>query len=433
MKSPSTKKETSAPAPTVGVGRRFLQAWRKFWAGFVWPQSPPKKSSIAPKAAEGGSIVMVEEEECEPLPMPGAGGLSQTAPAGSATAPPSFRSAKAGSGGYYSGAVSPPVPPSQPPKPVIKRMPLRRAAPSRPDWKPRATPFRPHLFETEVVFEGGRFGGKVRVEIPRIILSEKAYDKAVHFVDRAAEEVGWLGVVTKLRGGAFMIRDIWLFGQFVHGATTLITVDGLAQFQQEHAGTPEADDIWENTAFWGHSHVNMGCTPSPQDNRQMEEFRGCGQEFFIRGIFNKGGHIRFDLFLYKEGVVFEDVPWEKLDEIDPGLLDEVEEEFSEHVHPMGMRRPGVSFFGQSWSSPAGESPTPAKPSVRRPVRLIKTESSAEPAAAAEPSQVPSPGEGPDLSIVEALVKPEAVQPKAAALPGEPEVEPPPSEEEKKGD
>ena len=289
-------------------------------------------------------------------------------------------------------------------RPVAKKPPKKLVD---PQWQPNMTPFAPHTFQTEVRMGRSRDG----VRVPRIVLAEQAYDKTVHFVDIAPEEVGWLGTVEQLRDGRYLIKDMWLFEQAVHGTTTRIDPDGLAQFMEAHRGTPEGDDIWENTRFWGHSHVNMDVFPSMRDDDQMEEFRTCGQEYFIRGIHNKRGKIKFDFYDFQHGIVFIDVPWEKLDTVDPQMRDEIQEEFDENVHPMGgafgllgrrRREPEPVVSIPSMATPAVAplsvaqakaevNPVPAEPEKAKPAE--PPPSTEEKTEVLAPSAAPKPTEG----------------------------------------
>jgi len=53
----------------------------------------------------------------------------------------------------------------------------------------------------------------------------------------------------------------------------------------------------------------MGVNPSGQDDEQMEHFRQNGCEWFIRAIANKLGKIKFDVFDFTAGIIYEDVQW----------------------------------------------------------------------------------------------------------------------------
>ena len=68
-------------------------------------------------------------------------------------------------------------------------------------------------------------------------------------------------------------------------------------------------DIWNELRGWGHSHVNMGITPSGQDDNQMETFSEGGHPCFLRIIANKKGEFRIDLYDFQQGILYSNLPW----------------------------------------------------------------------------------------------------------------------------
>lgn len=159
-----------------------------------------------------------------------------------------------------------------------------------------------------------RYASKPTVSViesltPRIYISQDALVKMYHFVQECAQEIGWLGTVEQ-KGRNYLIKDVFLFDQEVHATTTEITPEGLSSFAEELLAKPEGLMIWNSMRMWGHSHVNMGITPSGQDDSQMNEFRNTGHDSFIRLIANKKGDLKVDLYDYLNGVKFLDVPWE---------------------------------------------------------------------------------------------------------------------------
>lgn len=124
----------------------------------------------------------------------------------------------------------------------------------------------------------------------------EARQKMEIYCDLSTGEIGWLGFVKDLGENGFLIEDVALLKQEVHSTTTEITPEGLLEF-------------WGNTApedqlkikLWGHSHVNMGVSPSGQDNDQMEYFKD-GNPWFIRLITNKKREYHIDIYDYENGI-----------------------------------------------------------------------------------------------------------------------------------
>ena len=104
-----------------------------------------------------------------------------------------------------------------------------------------------------------------------ITFTRQAWKKQQALVQGFSSEVGWHGVVSRDEADPlhFTIEDILVFPQQVTGAT--VTPD------------EEAYAIWNATLppdqrnamrFHGHSHVNMGVTPSSTDDRYQKDMLG---------------------------------------------------------------------------------------------------------------------------------------------------------------
>lgn len=196
--------------------------------------------------------------------------------------------------------------------------------------------FHPHDFAIQIKFDETKF------PMPRIRVSDIAYEKMLLYVDIASKEVGWLGTVSVQPSNIYLIEDVFLLKQQVHGTETEISNEGLQELATELLARPNGEEIWNNIRFWGHSHVNMGTNPSSTDNSQMDIFRSCGHPFFIRGIFNKDGRAQFSLYLYEQGLTFDDARWSRESSIGDALRQSIEEEFRQKVteKQMGFHQGG---------------------------------------------------------------------------------------------
>lgn len=184
-----------------------------------------------------------------------------------------------------------------------------------------ATPFVPHAAKTTVTIPGG---------IPTIEISDRAYHDMLYLVDIVPVEVGWLGTVT-VDGNVYRIEEVFVFDQEVHGTQCELSENGIAEWATNELLTqPNGVDLMNRLRFWGHSHGMMGTTPSGQDDSQVEEFRGdC--DFFIRGIFNKKGEARFDVYRFDLNLTFLDVSWKRAFERDDSRHKELEDQVRERV------------------------------------------------------------------------------------------------------
>lgn len=177
--------------------------------------------------------------------------------------------------------------------------------------------------------------------IPKIRVYYRALQKMWRWVQACDIEVGWFGLADMCKDGNILISDVFLPRQECHAATTEINPEGLEELalqlmaEDDALGIPvESPDYRVNKLlFWGHSHVNMGVTGSPQDDEQMRHF--AERDWYVRGIFNKKGEVEFQIYYFKTGFIIKDAAWESLD--DPG--DEgtklAEQEVKDRVTRMG--------------------------------------------------------------------------------------------------
>jgi hypothetical protein len=191
-------------------------------------------------------------------------------------------------------------------------------------------------------------------KVPLIIISKEALTKMYHYVQECADEIGWLGTAYK-QGREILIADVYLFDQEVHATTTEITPQGLATFAENILQREDGVEIWNNLKMWGHSHVNMGVTPSGQDDKQMETFAEGGHDWFIRLIANKKGELKVDLYDYEHGIIFTDLPWEE---------QETAEELSIHMKIQALYRE-LDALKATFTT---ESKEPIKEEIKQKVR-----------------------------------------------------------------
>lgn len=133
------------------------------------------------------------------------------------------------------------------------------------------------------------------IETPVVSFTSEALMKMKIYTKEVNDEVGWLGTVRKIDERLYMVDDVFLFHQNVHGTTTEITPEGLSEFAEEILKEENGIEKWNNMKLWGHSHVNMGVSPSDQDEKQFEELKK-NADFFLRVITNKKGDIKVDVF-----------------------------------------------------------------------------------------------------------------------------------------
>jgi hypothetical protein len=166
---------------------------------------------------------------------------------------------------------------------------------------------------------------------PNIWVMPLALEKMGYYVKNCAKEIGWLGTVERIEN-IFVIHDVFLFHQEVNAATCEISPASMADFITEQIiANPEIGmEIANSLKLWGHSHVNMGVSPSGQDEQQARKFKD-GNEYFIRVIANKSGEMEFALFDFLRGITFSDVKWAVYNSYSVELEEAIKTEIAEKV------------------------------------------------------------------------------------------------------
>ena len=115
-----------------------------------------------------------------------------------------------------------------------------------------------------------------------ITLTEQAWEKIKQLVDQCDKEVGWHGTVERTSKNEFTITDVLVFPQTVTAAT--VTSD---ETKYTAWLMSQPDDVFNKLRFHGHSHVNMGVSPSGVDTKYQDDILKNLNDFYIFGIFNK--------------------------------------------------------------------------------------------------------------------------------------------------
>ncbi len=157
-----------------------------------------------------------------------------------------------------------------------------------------------------------------------IMFSAQAYMKIFALVHTYSTEVEWHGVVERTAADAFYIKDVLIFPHKVTGATVISD-----QTEYEKWLDTLDNDTFNALRFHGHSHVNMGVTPSGVDmtyrHNILNNFgtpSATSDLFYIFLIFNKKGDISGEIYdlqnnaLYSKStntdeinIVVEDCDW----------------------------------------------------------------------------------------------------------------------------
>lgn len=132
-------------------------------------------------------------------------------------------------------------------------------------------------------------------ERPTLYISALAYLKMMCYVRDTDTEIAWHGTVQRnIKANWYYIKDVFLYPQKI----TSVTVDTDQEKYQEWLQNIEDDEIFNNIRFQGHSHVNMGTTPSSTDLTMYNDFLQVlsKSDYYVFAIMNKAGS--FTCFIY---------------------------------------------------------------------------------------------------------------------------------------
>ena len=149
---------------------------------------------------------------------------------------------------------------------------------------------------------------------PTVYITTQAYTKMRMLVDKTSTEIGWYGTVTKVPGltSIYVIEDIIVYPQKVTGATCEQLDEKMFEFEMNLT-----TDQVNHKRFHGHSHVNMGTTPSGVDEQFYHDILTQVTDFFIITVTNKRNEYTTRFYDMEHNLLFTDVPIQVID--DEGL------------------------------------------------------------------------------------------------------------------
>lgn len=140
-----------------------------------------------------------------------------------------------------------------------------------------------------------------QLDVPTIMITADAYIKMRKLVEETSTEIGWYGTVEE-HGSQFLITDILVYPQIVTGATCEQDDDRMFEFE-----LALTDEQVNTKRFQGHSHVNMGVTPSAVDENFYKDILTQVNDYFIIMITNKKDDIYLRFYDKTNNLVYEDL------------------------------------------------------------------------------------------------------------------------------
>lgn len=135
---------------------------------------------------------------------------------------------------------------------------------------------------------------------PKVIVTEKAHKKMQALVKNTDKEIAWHGTVIRKDDMTFVIKDILVYPQKVTGAT-VDSDDDLYPLWLDELD----DNTFNSIRMQGHSHVNMGTSPSAVDLTFYETLIPHIKDFYIFIILNKSGSMWINLYDLELNLVYE--------------------------------------------------------------------------------------------------------------------------------
>ena len=188
-----------------------------------------------------------------------------------------------------------------------------------------------------------------------VYFTDVAWFKMQTLIMNTDKEIGWHGVAKRgddPEKDEYIISDIVIYPQTVTGAT--VNTD---QAEYENWLNDLDDNTFNNLRMQGHSHVNMGVSPSSVDLDLYEEFleRMTPDMFYIFLIYNKRGDKMVKVYDLRKNLLFEtaDVTVEILDS---GLG--LAKLFTDMKEKVKTKQPAASYTGATAIAAQGTTSKP---------------------------------------------------------------------------
>lgn len=146
-----------------------------------------------------------------------------------------------------------------------------------------------------------------------VMFTPKAFTRMQTLIFSFDSEIAWHGVVRRLDDVTFLIEDILVYPQVVTGVTVNTDQDEYQKWMQSLD-----DDTFNSLHMQGHSHVNMGVSPSGVDlgHQQQIVSQLDGDHFYIFMIYNRKMEANIKVYDMASNTLYE------TKDIDVGIADD---------------------------------------------------------------------------------------------------------------
>ena len=180
-----------------------------------------------------------------------------------------------------------------------------------------------------------------------VYITSSAYLKMLTYVLSTDKELAWHGTVLadlEKYPDKYFITDVFLYPQTVTGATVTTDQTKYNEWTQELD-----DDTFNSMRFQGHSHVNMGTTPSAVDTTFYEDLvqNLHNGEFYIFMILNKRREMYFRIYNTSNKIMYdkEDIEVIILDSDNEDLIADAKASIKEFISEQPYRYMGTGYGG----------------------------------------------------------------------------------------
>lgn len=171
-----------------------------------------------------------------------------------------------------------------------------------------------------------------------ICFKPMAWAKMCQIIHGFDTEIGWHGIVKRIGDYKYLIEDILVYPQLVTGVTVEMDEDTYDQWLVELS-----ENEFNSLRMQGHSHVNMGVTPSGTDldgNKKILSTLGDDM-FYIFMIWNKKLERNIKIYDMKNNILFEN------EDIDIEFAEYDSNLFMEIAKNMVNKKHTCTTFGKS--------------------------------------------------------------------------------------
>lgn len=137
---------------------------------------------------------------------------------------------------------------------------------------------------------------------PKVLMTPIAAQKINQLVQDTPTEIAWHGIVSRDNHN-FIIEDIILYPHYITGTTATTEFETYTEW----LNSIEDTNLYNSIRFQGHSHVNMGTSPSNTDEQYYNDMLQtlADDDYYIFMIINKKQEYHLWIYDLANNTIFE--------------------------------------------------------------------------------------------------------------------------------